>query len=189
MDNRGIDRQRTQREARDRFDSSDDPLRQEEIRRVLRQSKPGLMESVAKPIVICLFIILGALGLFTFGPALRSESKQHVQSGISLAEQGRPAEAIAEFDEAIRLDPKLEKAYYHRGNVYRSLGQYEEAFQSYNEAIRVDHQFAPAYADRAMVHAFLGNEASARRDFEEAAHLGFDPALLDQAMKQAGIEP
>jgi Flp pilus assembly protein TadD len=69
------------------------------------------------------------------------------------------------------------------------LGQYQQAFQSYNEAIRVDHQFAPAYADRAAVHAWLGDEASARRDFAETAHLGFDPLLLDQTMKEAKMEP
>ncbi len=91
MNNRGVDEARRQREARDRFDSSDDSLKQDEIRRVLRQGKPGLMESVAKPIMICLMIIMGALGFFTFGPALRSEGNEHVKSEISLSEQGRSA--------------------------------------------------------------------------------------------------
>ena len=54
MNNRGVDEERRQREARDRFDSSDDPLKQDEIRRVLRQGKPGLLESVAKPVMIAL---------------------------------------------------------------------------------------------------------------------------------------
>ena len=54
MNNRGVDEARRQREARDRFDSSDDRLKQDEIRRVLRQGIPGLMESVAKPIMICI---------------------------------------------------------------------------------------------------------------------------------------
>ncbi len=188
MDNRGIDEARRQRAARNRFDSSDDPLKQDEIRRVLRQGKPSLMESVAKPIMICLFIIMGALGFFTFGPALRSEGNQHIKSGISLSEKGLLTEAIAEFDEAIRLDPKLVQAYYHRGNVYRSLGEYEPAFQNYSDAIRLDTQFAPAYANRAVVFAFLGDQASARRDLEKAARLGIDPLLLEEAMEEVKIK-
>ena len=185
MNNRGEDEAKRQREARERFDNIDDPLRQEEIRRILRQGKPGLVESIAKPAMICLFLIMGALGLFTFGPALRSEGNKHIESGISLAEQGRLADARAEFDEAIRLNPKLTKAYYHRGNVYRSLGQYGLASQDYSDAIRTDSEFARAYAGRAIAYASFGDEASARRDFEKAAHLGFDPVLLDQAMKEA----
>ncbi|MFQ6026907.1 MAG: tetratricopeptide repeat protein, partial [Dehalococcoidia bacterium] len=153
MNNRGAYEARRQREARDRFDSSDDALQQEELRRVLRRGKPGLVESLAKPAMICLLILIGSLGFFTFGPALRSESSQHVKSGISLAEQAQLEEAIVEFDEAIRLDPKLAKAYYHRGNAYRSLEQYELAFQSYNDAVRVNSRFAAAYADRAITHA------------------------------------
>ena len=80
MNNRGVDEARRQREARDRFDSSDDPLTQDEIRRVLRQGKTGLMEYGAKPIMSCLFIKMAGLEFFTFGPALRSEGNQHVKS-------------------------------------------------------------------------------------------------------------
>ena len=188
MNNRGVDEARRQREARDRFDSSDDPFKQDEIRRVLRQGKPSLIESVAKPIMICLMIIMGALGFLTFGPALRSEGNQHIKSGIALSEQGHLTEALAEFDEAIRLDPKLVQAYYHRGNVYRSLGQYEPAFQNYSDAIRLDTQFAPAYVNRAVVFAFFGDQDSARGDLEKAARLGIDPVLWEEAMEEVKIK-
>ena len=138
--------------------------------------------------MICLFMIMGALGLFTFGPALRSEGNRHIKSGISLSEQGRLTEAVADFDEAIRLDPKLVQAYYHRGNVYRSLGQYEPAFQDYSGAIRLDNQFAPAYANRAVVFAFFGDQDSARRDLEKAARLGIGPVLLEEAVEEVKIK-
>ena len=112
----------TQREARDRFDGSDDPMKQEEIRHALRQGKTGLLESVARPIMIIVLIAIGSLGYFTFGPAISSQTNKHVQLGIQLAEQGRPQEAIVEFDEAIRRNPQHADAYKNRALAYTVLG-------------------------------------------------------------------
>ena len=39
-------------------------------------------------------------------------------------------EAIRDYTEAIRLDPKNAKAYRNRGLAYRRLGKYDEAIRS-----------------------------------------------------------
>ena len=56
--------------------------------------------------------------------------------------------AIADYSEAIRLDPKFAVAYYERGNAWAIQMQYDKAIADYSEAIRIDPKFAVAYFDR-----------------------------------------
>ena len=177
---------RRQREARDRFDSNADPLIQEEMRHVLRQGKAGLIEPLARPIMILAFLVIGSLGYFTFGPAISSGVNKHIQFGIELADQGHWKRAIIEFDEAIRRDPEAADDYNHRGNVYRTLSQPERAIQDYNEAIRLDPGFADAYKSRALAYTVLGNDVDAEKDVELALVLGMDPGELELAIEELG---
>ena len=59
-------------------------------------------------------------------------------------------EAIADFDEAIRLQPDYAYAYANRGNAKVNLGQYQEAIADFDEAIRLQPDNAYAYADRGL---------------------------------------
>ncbi len=172
-----------QREARNQFDSSDDLLKQEEIRHVLRQGKTGLLESVARPIMIIVLIVIGSLGYFTFGPAISSGVNKHIKIGIEHADQGNWHQAIVEFDEAIARDPQAADAYNHRGNAYRNLSLPERAIQDYNEAIRLDPGFADAYKNRALAYTVLGNHVDAEKDVELALVLGLDPGELELAIE------
>ena len=46
--------------------------------------------------------------------------------------------AIADFTEAIRLDPKYAEAYCNRGCAYRNKGDYDKAIADFTEAIRLN---------------------------------------------------
>ena len=54
-------------------------------------------------------------------------------------------EAIADYDKAIELDPKLAPAYMNRGVAKYNLKQYSEAIADYDKAIELDPDYAPAY--------------------------------------------
>ena len=56
-------------------------------------------------------------------------SKTWYNKGIALLRLERYEEAIACFDEAIRLDPEYLLALYAKGNLLRKLGRDEEAEQ------------------------------------------------------------
>ena len=76
--------------------------------------------------------------------------------------KGAEDRAIADYNEAIRLDPKSLFAYNNRGNAYRAKGDNDHAITDYNEAIRLDPKYAFAYcgrglAERAQGHAVEGN--------------------------------
>ncbi len=81
-----------------------------------------LLLSLALPL-----ILLACTGL--------SEADIHYNAGVELQEQGRLQEAIAEYDEAIRLDPEYADAYINRGVAYFNLGQLERAIRDFDEAI------------------------------------------------------
>ena len=52
------------------------------------------------------------------------------------------ADAIADYDEAIRLKPNDAGAYLNRGIAKQKQGQYEAAIADYDEAIRLKPDFA-----------------------------------------------
>ena len=62
----------------------------------------------------------------------------HIDASVELRETGSPEEAIARYDEAIRLDPQDAAAYINRGNANDYLGQHQRAIDDYDEAIRLD---------------------------------------------------
>ena len=56
--------------------------------------------------------------------------------------------AIADFTEAIRLDPKLVWAYQGRGDAYRKKAEWNKAIADYTEVLRLDPKNAGAYFGR-----------------------------------------
>jgi tetratricopeptide (TPR) repeat protein len=58
------------------------------------------------------------------------------------------ARAIADFDQAIRLDPTEPLYHRNRGDLWRSKGEHERAIADFSEAIRLAPEGAPFYEDR-----------------------------------------
>ena len=69
--------------------------------------------------------------------------------GIALHQLQRYQEAIASFDQAIRLDPAYANAYGNRGNSLIELRQYQQALESYDQVVRLAPGCAEAYNGRA----------------------------------------
>ena len=66
-------------------------------------------------------------------------------------EPGRYDKAIADYDEAIRLNPNDASAYYERGQAWHSKDDLDKAIADYDEAIRLDPRHARAYTIRGIV--------------------------------------
>ncbi len=79
--------------------------------------------------------------------------------------------AIADYNEALRLDPTAASPYNNRGNAYQVRGDLDRAIADYNEAIRLDPKNALAYFNRANAYLAQSNFDRAIADFNEEIRL------------------
>ena len=78
------------------------------------RNPPFPLPSTVRSILYLLIFLASALLLSACGGG-SSEAAKHYNSGEQLQLQGSLEEAITEYDEAIRLDPKLAVAYKQSG--------------------------------------------------------------------------
>src|SRR5260370_6066518 len=73
-------------------------------------------------------------------PDTKSEAQQKFESGLSLAKQGRNAEALAAFRDAVRLNPDLTEAQFSLGVLLARQGKagYSEAMRHFLEVLRIN---------------------------------------------------
>ena len=92
------------------------------------------------------------------------------------------ADAVSDFSEVIRLNPRIAGYYDNRQNAYKSLGQLGDALNDANAAIRFAPNYAFVYRARGNVYVEMGRLDLAVGDYTTAISL--DPRdaglLLDQ---------
>ena len=83
----------------------------------------------------------------------------------------RYQEALAAFEQAIRLDPEDASIYNGKGLVLSELKRYQEALAAYEHAIRVNPYFTNAYINKGFVLYNLKRYLEALIPFERAIQL------------------
>jgi tetratricopeptide (TPR) repeat protein len=78
---------------------------------------------------------------------------------------------IADYSEAIRLNPVYAAAFNNRGNALRTKGDENGAIADYNEVIRLDSQDAAAYNNRGNARWAKDDLNGAIADYSEAIRL------------------
>ncbi len=76
--------------------------------------------------------------------------------------------ALADFTEAIRLDPNSSGARFYRGITHAIAGRSQEALADYTAAIQLQPNHPDAYLERAKVYIGLGADRLALGDYTEA---------------------
>ncbi len=92
----------------------------------------------------------------------------HYNRGNAHAAKGDQAAAIADYDEAIRLDPKNAPALNNRGTALSEKGDADAAIADFNAAIKQNARFASAYFNRANAYAARGEADRAIADYTAA---------------------
>ena len=79
--------------------------------------------------------------------------------------------AIADFAEAIRLDPKVTDAYHHRGNAWLQKPDYEKAIADFSEEIQLDADRSAAWLNRGYVWLTKKENEKAIEDLSRSIEL------------------
>lgn len=85
-------------------------------------------------------------------------------------------EVISDYDMALSLNPRLIFAWFNKGNIYYSQGDYTSAMQCYGEALKIDPEFGQAYFNRGLSYLSSGNKSQAFADLSKAGELGVLPS-------------
>lgn len=99
----------------------------------------------------------------------------HVNRGILRLRRGMVDEAVADFDEAMRLDPEQPEAYLNKGAALLQRQNPSEALQLFTVALdRQTTRPAIAHYGRAIANEQLGNVREAYADYQAASLLAPD---------------
>jgi tetratricopeptide (TPR) repeat protein len=101
----------------------------------------------------------------------------YVKRGTAYLNDGEYDKALADFDKAIRLDPKLHQAYEQRGNVYGEMKNWDLALADYEKAVALKPDCASVYSNRAAVLLIKKDYDKALIDINKA--LSIDPTLYN----------
>jgi len=99
----------------------------------------------------------------------------HVNRGILRLRRGMVDDAIADFDEAMHLDPQQPEAYLNKGAALLQRQNPTEALQLFTVALeRETSRPAIAHYGRAIANEQLGNVREAYNDYRAASELAPD---------------
>lgn len=84
--------------------------------------------------------------------------------------------AVEDFDHALKLNPALVYAWFNKGVIFYTQGDFTSAMQCFSEAIRLDPDFGQAYYNRGLCYLKSGNSRQAFPDLSKAGELGVIPS-------------
>jgi tetratricopeptide (TPR) repeat protein len=79
--------------------------------------------------------------------------------------------AIADQDQAIKIDPKNPLPYNNRGNVYAAKQDFARAIADFDSAIKLNPKYAEAFFNRGMAKRNKGDAAGGEEDIAKATAL------------------
>jgi tetratricopeptide (TPR) repeat protein len=101
----------------------------------------------------------------------RNLSLIYTNRGVEYGGKGENDRAIADHDQAIKLDPKNALAFNNRGNVYGTKGDNDRAIADYDQAIKLNPKYAAAFYNRGIAKKKKADLAGGDADIAQARQL------------------
>ena len=95
----------------------------------------------------------------------------HMRRAETLEQAGRFAEAVAEQNEALRVDPSAVQAHIKLIALYGRLGQYDQAAEHYRAALDLDPNQADAHYNYGVLLVTQNKLQDAERAFQQALRI------------------
>jgi tetratricopeptide (TPR) repeat protein len=120
------------------------------------------------------------------------KANSYKMRGLAYLQKGEADSAIADFSEAIRLNPKAASCYAHRGNIYQLRKDYDHAIADYSQAIALNpDRYPDFYSDRARAFLAQGDTERAKADQRRAEELsmGVNKRLAETKVSRCSRSP
>jgi tetratricopeptide (TPR) repeat protein len=119
------------------------------------------------------------------GSTTPSAAAAAFEQGYAAHRKGNFSAAIADYSEAIRLDPNYARAYSNRGLAYQAKRDLNHAIADFTAAIRLSPTLSAAYLNRGIAIMAKGDADKAIDDFTEAIRL--DPKSIQAYRMRAAV--
>ncbi|MCM2358564.1 MAG: tetratricopeptide repeat protein [Geobacteraceae bacterium] len=106
-----------------------------------------------------------------------NKNRPHHNLGKALMERGRPAEAIREFETAVRLKPDDPYSCYNLGTAFDKMGLADQAIKQFQTAISLKEDYADAHDNLGVAYGKKGWLDQAIEEFRIA--LQINPAYAE----------
>ena len=93
---------------------------------------------------------------------------QHNERGLEFFSKGKLDDAIKEYQEAIKFDPKLAAAYNNMGSAYFAGNHFEEAAAAFGRACELDPENGQVFFNLALAQLKLGRQKEATESLDAA---------------------
>ncbi len=101
----------------------------------------------------------------------------YINRGIIYMNNNKTAEALADYNKAISLEPDFSKGYSNRAIIYTNENKFDLAIQDYEKAIKLDPSNAIAFNNRGILYKKNNLFKEATENFNEAIKL--KPTYVD----------
>jgi tetratricopeptide (TPR) repeat protein len=147
---------------------------QQRVAAAVRLERPGSALPGWAAIGAVAVLAAAVTTLFSLPPALLTSSPaavQHSQAGAELMNAGDLEGAVAEYEQAVQLEPESVEMLTGLGVAYMSAGRLLEADQTFAEVIRLNPSEPVANFGRGVIHLVTGDLVAAEEELQTALNV------------------
>lgn len=110
--------------------------------------------------------------------------------GFQYLSKGEYQKALADFNQALEINPKYSRAYYNRGIVYYDNENYDKAIEDYSKAIELGLRHYDVFNNRGLAYSAIGKHDLAIQDYTTALKINPNQAdtYVNRGISYAQLE-